>query len=62
MANKSGPQADIKHCPICKADLKNVPRGEMKSRVVGRDGSVPKYTHTYDCKGCSTRFEINQHR
>ena len=62
MANESGPQPDIKYCPICKADLKNVPREKMKAKVVRRDGSVPPHTHTYECSRCGTRFEINQHR
>lgn len=62
MANKPGPQPDVKYCPKCKARLKNVPREEMKTRYVRRDGSVPQSTHTYDCNECSTRFEINQHR
>ena len=63
MANLSGPQPEIKYCPICKSDLKNVPRSKMKSKgYVRRDGSVAEHTHTYDCLICSNRFEINQDR
>ncbi len=63
MANLPGPQPDIKFCPICKADLRNVPRNEMKSRgYLRRDGTVTEHTHTYDCVRCRTRFEINQDR
>lgn len=61
MANLSGPQPKIKYCPICRGNLKNVPREKMKSKgYMRKDGSVAPYTHTYDCKICSTRFEINQ--
>jgi hypothetical protein len=63
MANLPGPQPDIKYCPISKSDLKNVPRMGMKSRgYVGKDGTVSEGTHTYDCVGCRSRFEINQDR
>lgn len=63
MANKPGPQPSIRYCPICKADLRNVPRSEMKSRgYLRRDGTVAPYTHTYKCISCSNRFEINQDR
>lgn len=63
MANKPGPQPDIKYCPICKSDLRNVPRSEMKSKAYTRkDGSVSEHTHTYHCSGCSNTFEINQDR
>jgi uncharacterized protein with PIN domain len=63
MANKSGPQSDIKYCPVCKSDLINVPREKMKSKgYVRKDGKVSKYTHTYDCIKCANRFEINQDR
>ncbi len=45
MANLSGPQPDIKYCPVCKSDLKNVPRNEMRSRgYVRKDGSVSEPT------------------
>ena len=27
-----------------------------------KDGTVAKYTHTYECRECGTRFEINQQR
>lgn len=61
MANKPGPQPNIKFCPICKGELRNVPRNEMKSRpYVRRDGTIPEHTHTYKCLGCDTKFEINQ--
>ena len=65
MANIPGPQPDIKFCPICKGNLKNVPRSEMKSTAyVRKDGSVAPDTHTYECTNpkCKTRFEINQDR
>ena len=63
MANLPGPQPDVKYCPTCKADLRNVPRGEMVSRgYVRRDGSVAEDTHTYECTSCQIRFEINQDR
>jgi uncharacterized protein with PIN domain len=63
MANISGPQLDVKFCPKCKGGLVNVPRSKMKSRgYVHNDGTVAKFTHTYDCMKCKTRFEINQHR
>lgn len=63
MANLPGPQPDINYCPICKSNLKNVPREEMKSRgYVRKDGTVSADTHTYDCKSCGNRFEINQAR
>lgn len=61
MANLSGPQPKIKYCPICKGNLKNVPREKMKSKgYIRKDGSAAPHTHTYDCKICSARFEINQ--
>lgn len=63
MANLSGLQADIKFCPACKGELENVPRSNMKSRAhVRKDGTVADHTHTYECKECRNRFEINQDR
>ncbi|MBL7132126.1 MAG: hypothetical protein ISS45_12130 [Candidatus Omnitrophica bacterium] len=63
MANVSGSQPKIKYCPICKGNLRNVPREKMKSRGHRRrDGSVAAHTHTYECLGCLNRFEINQDR
>ncbi len=63
MANLPGPQPDIQYCPICRSNLRNVPRNEMRSRrYVRRDGTVSEHTHTYDCTSCNTRFEINQDR
>lgn len=63
MANKSGPQPDIKFCPVCKGDLKNVPRDKMKSRgYIRKDGTVSEHTHTYHCLICKNSFEINQER
>jgi len=60
MANIPGPQPDVKFCPICKGDLRNVPRNEMRSRSRRRDGTVSPHTHTYECSKCMVRFEINQ--
>jgi len=63
MANKPGLQPDIKYCPICKGDLRNIPRNEMKSKgYIRKDGTVAEHTHTYECLECSNRFEINQDR
>lgn len=63
MANIPGSQPDIKFCPKCKGDVENIPREKMKSKGYRRkDGSVSENTHTYECKGCKTRFEINQDR
>ena len=63
MANISGTQPDIKYCPVCKADVVNVPKDKMKSRgYVRKDGSVSEHTHTYECAVCNNRFEINQDR
>lgn len=63
MANVPGPQPDVKFCPICKSNLRNVARNEMKSGgYVRRNGTVSEHTHTYDCTSCGTRFEINQDR
>ena len=61
MANTSGPQPYVKFCTRCRGELKNIPRSEMKSKgYVRKDGTVSEYTHTYECLGCATRFEINQ--
>ena len=61
MANVSGPQPDIKFCPKCKGDVENIPRERMISSGHRRkDGTVSEHTHSYECKGCKTRFEINQ--
>lgn len=57
MANISGEQLDVKYCPKCKGQLRNVPRSEMKGN---RSGDKP--THTYKCLSCSNEFEINQNR
>ena len=63
IANLPGDQPDIKFCPACKADLRNIPRNEMKSRGnVRQDGTVSPHTHTYECDSCKHRFEINQDR
>lgn len=63
MANKPGLQPEIKYCPVCKADLENVPRSEMKSAgYVRKNGTVSEHTHTYQCLNCNNRFEINQDR
>ena len=63
MANLPGPQPDIKFCPVCKSNLRNVPRSKMKSRgYVRKDGTVSEDTHTYECTSCKNRFEINQDR
>jgi len=63
MANQPGPQPDVRFCPSCKEALRNVPREEMTSKAYRRrDGSVPPDTHTYQCKSCGRKFEINQDR
>lgn len=63
MANVSGPQPDIKYCPVCKLTLLNVPRDQMKSAGWKRkDGTVSPHTHTYKCTDCKSQFEINQDR
>lgn len=63
MGNKSGPQPDIKYCPYCKQEVRNIPRSEMKSPGYRRaDGTVSKHTHTYECLKCHRRYEINQDR
>jgi len=47
MANKTGPQPDIRYCPICNSDLLNIPRDKMKSKGFTRkDGTVSEHTHT----------------
>ena len=61
MANISGPQPDIRYCPACKENIRNVPREEMTSSGYERaDGTVAQDTHTYECEVCLTKFEINQ--
>ncbi len=63
MANVSGPQPDVKYCPSCKGDLRNILRDEMKSSgYVRADGTVSGHTHTYQCIACENTFEINQDR
>ena len=63
MANVPGIQPDIKHCPICKKEIRNVLRSEMKSKgYIRKDGTASEYTHTYHCENCDIRFEINQDR
>ena len=63
MANRSGPQPEVKYCPICKDDLHNVARNKMRSKGYVRiDGTVAEHTHTYECVSCKNRFEINQER
>lgn len=63
MANLPGQQPMIQFCPICKSELRNVPRDEMTSSGHQRaDGTVSEHTHTYECTSneCGVRFEINQ--
>jgi len=63
MANKPGPQLDVKYCPACKGNLKNVPCDEMTSSgYIKKDGTVSPDTHTYTCTKCGIKFEINQQR
>ena len=63
MANISGPQPQVKYCPACKGDMRNVPRNKMTSSGYKRkDGSVSSDTHTYTCTACGIKFEINQQR
>ena len=63
MANEPGIQSDIKYCSICKGELRNVLRSEMKSKGYRRkDGTVSEYTHIYHCNNSDNRFEINQDR
>ena len=57
MANISGVQEDVKYCPKCKGNLRNIPRSEMKS-----NRNSDKATHKYHCLDCGTEFEINQDR
>ena len=47
MANIPGLQPDIKFCAICKGELYNVSRKEMKSREARK--SEQEFTHTYEC-------------
>jgi uncharacterized protein with PIN domain len=61
MANLPGPQPDVKFCPRCKDELRNIARDKMRSKGYKRkDGTVSAHTHTYECQGCKHRFEINQ--
>jgi uncharacterized protein with PIN domain len=62
MANVSGPQPDVKFCPACTAELRNLPRNEMKWRGKKADGTISQHTHTYACNApkCEKKFEINQ--
>ncbi len=60
--NVPGVQPDIKYCPACKEELRNIPRSEMKSKGHRKNGTVSEHTHTYQCKVCDIRFEINQDR
>ena len=63
MANRSGPQPDVIYCPVCKGNLRNIPREEMRSSGHERaDGTVAPDTHTYQCIACQNSFEINQDR
>jgi uncharacterized protein with PIN domain len=63
MANISGSQPEVKYCPYCKSDLRNVLRSEMETRGhVRKDGTIAPYTHTYICIACKKKYEINQHR
>jgi uncharacterized protein with PIN domain len=64
--NISGIQPDVRYCPICRGELRNIPREEMNSSGHTRaDGTVSPETHTYQCNQCNqchVRFEINQQR
>jgi len=61
MANLTGPQPDVQFCPRCKGELRNLARSEMRSKGHKRsDGTVAPDTHTYECRNCKHRFEINQ--
>lgn len=65
MANITGPQPDIRYCPVCRGTLRNLERNELPSRgYVRRDGTVAEHTHSYECTSddCHHRFEINQAR
>ena len=63
MANVTGQQPEVKYCPRCKGDLRNVPRSAMVSKGYKRkDGTVSPHTHTYDCQSCGTRFSIKPGR
>lgn len=63
MANLTGDQPDVIFCPSCKGDLQNIPRSAMRSRGYTRaDGTIAQDTHTYECRACQRRFEINQAR
>ena len=42
-------QPEVKQCPVCGHALTNVPSNNKP---------VP-HSHTYECQGCSRRFEIN---
>jgi len=62
MANVRGRQPDVRFCPACRADLRNVPRSEMPPRRHPDGRLVTEPTHTYECTACRRRFEINQDR
>lgn len=65
MANISGPQPDIRFCPVCAGELRNLRRDELPSTGYRRrDGTVAQDTHSYQCTSdsCGHRFEINQAR
>jgi uncharacterized protein with PIN domain len=63
MANVPGPQPEVKYCPACQGNLKNVPRDKMTSSgYIRTDGTVSPHTHTYVCVKCGIKFEINQQR
>lgn len=56
MANKPGPQPDVKYYPKCKNDLVNVPRDQMTSRgYVRKMGQF----HRIPILMCVNRAEIN---
>jgi uncharacterized protein with PIN domain len=65
MANIPGLQPELLFCPSCKAELRNVPRSEMKAKKYRRkDGAPAPETHIneYRDTACKNRFEINQDR
>jgi hypothetical protein len=65
MANIPGEQPDVRFCPKCRAELRKVPRNEMRSSGYKRkNGDIAPETHTYECtaSACKTRFEINEDR